>query len=154
MRTVAALRRENNIPIPSSGDSVYRPIVREERRFNPLHIPESLQAKLPYATKPKILKQQHKKKMTEPKRLAVINSTPEERKVFTLVQQLNTLRKEKDRVRTENKLKKKDEKMKQKERETKKLRAANKETRKRVFRAQGMKQQTSERKRARREADD
>jgi ribosome biogenesis protein BMS1 len=45
MKTVAQLRQEKSLPIPSHGDSVYRPIEREERRFNPLRIPESLQAK-------------------------------------------------------------------------------------------------------------
>jgi hypothetical protein len=55
-------RREQNVPIPSDGDSVYRPIERSERRFNPLKVPTSLQAKLPFAAKPKQMSQQGKKK--------------------------------------------------------------------------------------------
>lgn len=43
MRTVAALRREAGVGPPRERDSLYRPIERPPRRFNPLKVPKSLQ---------------------------------------------------------------------------------------------------------------
>ena len=45
MRTVAQLRREAGQGAPRQPDSLYRPIERRPRRFNPLKIPTSLQAR-------------------------------------------------------------------------------------------------------------
>ena len=45
MRTVAELRREAGIGAPRNADSLYRPIERAPRRFNPLKIPRALQAR-------------------------------------------------------------------------------------------------------------
>ena len=45
MRTVAQLRREANQGAPRQPDSLYRPIERRPRHFNPLKIPTSLQAR-------------------------------------------------------------------------------------------------------------
>ena len=44
MRTVAELRREAGVGAPRNADSLYRPIERAPRRFNPLKIPRALQA--------------------------------------------------------------------------------------------------------------
>jgi ribosome biogenesis protein BMS1 len=54
MRTVAQLRREQGLPIPVNPDSVYRPVARLARVFNPLHVPRALQAALPFKSKPKL----------------------------------------------------------------------------------------------------
>ena len=43
MRTVAQLRREAGIGAPRKSDSLYRPILRRLRAFNPLKIPKALQ---------------------------------------------------------------------------------------------------------------
>ena len=56
MRTVAQLRREQNLPIPVNPDSVYRPVQRLTRVFNPLQVPRALQAALPFKSKPKVEK--------------------------------------------------------------------------------------------------
>ena len=45
MRTVAQLRREAGEGAPRQRDSLYRPVERRPRRFNPLKIPTSLQAR-------------------------------------------------------------------------------------------------------------
>ncbi|ESR56153.1 hypothetical protein CICLE_v10024184mg [Citrus x clementina] len=42
MKTVAELRREHNFSIPVNKDSLYKPIERRPRKFNPLVIPKSL----------------------------------------------------------------------------------------------------------------
>ncbi|KAG8063485.1 hypothetical protein GUJ93_ZPchr0003g17489 [Zizania palustris] len=53
MRTTAELRRAHNIPIPHNKDSVYKPIERKVRKFNPIEIPAKLQHLLPFKSKPK-----------------------------------------------------------------------------------------------------
>jgi ribosome biogenesis protein BMS1 len=54
MRPIRHIRKALAIPTDSAReDSLYRPIERTERRFNPMHVPVRLQAKLPYASKPK-----------------------------------------------------------------------------------------------------
>ncbi len=45
MRTVAQLRRAAGVGAPRQQDSLYRPIERRPRRFNPLKIPTALQAR-------------------------------------------------------------------------------------------------------------
>lgn len=146
MKTVAELRRERNLPIPNNKDSVYRPIHREERRFNPLKIPTSLQAKLPFASKPKLMKKKATKNKSSS--LTVVHSTPEERKIFALVQQLNTLRKEKDKVRKDASKERSVKRLAEKQREQKKLKDMGKESKKRMFRLQGLKEQSNQGKRA------
>lgn len=54
MRTVAQLRRAQQVPIPVNADSLYRPVERAPRFFNSLHIPRVLQAALPFKSKPKV----------------------------------------------------------------------------------------------------
>ena len=46
MRTVAQLRRDIGVGAPRKSDSLYRPIERAPRKFNPLKIPLALQASL------------------------------------------------------------------------------------------------------------
>ena len=45
MRTVADLRRALGVGAPRDRDSLYRPIERAPRKFNPLKIPRALQAR-------------------------------------------------------------------------------------------------------------
>lgn len=122
MKLTGQLRREKGIPLDLKRDSEYRvrlawgkqqtgltfelmfscslisfqPIERVEKKFNPLHIPKKLQAALPYASKPKQLKKQSKPTLEQ--RRAVVME-PHERKVVTLLQQLNTIKNEKAKKR-------------------------------------------------------
>jgi len=63
--------------------------------FNPLRIPTSLQSSLPFASKPKLL---NKKAPRPSNKKAVILESPD-RKIAALMQQVNTLRKEKEKKR-------------------------------------------------------
>ncbi|KAG5226352.1 ribosome biogenesis protein BMS1 [Salix suchowensis] len=108
MKTMAELRREHNLPIPVNKDSLYKPIERTLKKFNPLVIPKSLQATLPFESKPKDIP---KGRPTLERRRAVVME-PDERKVHALVQQL--------RLITNDKMKKRRVK---KEQERKKLEA-------------------------------
>lgn len=96
MRTTGQVRKELEIHAPQNVDSIYKPIERKERRFNTLKVPKSLQADLPFANKPKN-STKAKKESYLSKRAVILE--PEEKKIYTLMQQLNTLRNEKDRKR-------------------------------------------------------
>lgn len=45
MRTAKQLRAAAGVGLPAAPDSLYKPIEREERKFNPLHVPRSLQVR-------------------------------------------------------------------------------------------------------------
>ncbi|KAK9153091.1 hypothetical protein Sjap_000571 [Stephania japonica] len=96
MKTVSELRKENNLPIPVNKDSLYKPIERKLRKFNPLVIPKSLQAALPFASKPKDRSAQKRPPLEQ--RRGVVRE-PHERKVHALVQHLQLIRNEKMKKR-------------------------------------------------------
>ncbi|CAA6667167.1 unnamed protein product [Spirodela intermedia] len=103
MRTVAELRRENNLPIPYNKDSVYKvlsptpkhdalPYRAETKEIQPLVIPKTLQAALPFASKPKD-KPSRSRPHLDNRRAVVME--PQERKVHALVQHLQLIRNQK-----------------------------------------------------------
>ncbi|XP_044466219.1 ribosome biogenesis protein bms1 isoform X2 [Mangifera indica] len=96
MKTVAQLRRENNLSIPVNKDSLYKPIERKQRNFNPLVIPKTLQVALPFESKPKDIPSR-KRPLLENRRAVIME--PHERKVHTLVQHLQLIRNEKMKKR-------------------------------------------------------
>ncbi|CAO3668117.1 unnamed protein product [Rhizopus stolonifer] len=96
MRSTGQVRKELSLHAPQKVDSTYKPIERKERRFNTLKIPKSIQSELPFASKPKMMTKAKKKSYLN-KRAVVLE--PEEKKIYTLMQQLNTLRNEKTRKR-------------------------------------------------------
>ncbi|KAI9254273.1 hypothetical protein BY458DRAFT_579990 [Sporodiniella umbellata] len=96
MRSTGQVRKELSMHAPQNADSIYKPIERKERRFNTLKIPKSIQSELPFASKPKMMTKAKKKSYLN-KRAVVLE--PEEKKIYTLMQQLNTLRNEKTRKR-------------------------------------------------------
>ncbi|KAL2592036.1 hypothetical protein AAZX31_12G047600 [Glycine max] len=98
MRTVAELRREHNLPIPVNKDSLYKKIERKPRKFNPLVIPKSLQASLPFASKPKDISKRNKPLLEERRGRGVVME-PRERKVHALVQHLQLINSEKVKKR-------------------------------------------------------
>ena len=98
MKTVGELRRERVESIPVNKDSLYKPIERQPRKFNPLRIPKALQKELPFASKPKDEKKQQKQSYMD--RRAVVME-PGERKVHTLMQRINTIRNDKAAKRKE-----------------------------------------------------
>ena len=90
VRTVAELRRAAGIGAPRAKDSLYREIDRPIKRvFNPLGVPKSLQAALPFKSKPREASAR-KTKSLDQKRGVV--RAPGERATATLVSQLNAIR--------------------------------------------------------------
>jgi len=99
MRLNVELRAMANVVTPvGPRDSQYRPIERMPRRFNPLHVPKKLQEALPFASKPKDLAKKRGLKETYLQRRAVILERPEKERL-ALLQQVATLRRDKEQRR-------------------------------------------------------
>jgi ribosome biogenesis protein BMS1 len=98
MKTVGQLRYEKSLPIPVNPDSIYKPIERKNRVFNKLKVPKALQQALPFKSKPKLEKARTRETLEQ--RRAVVRDK-EEKKLATMVQQLNTIRNEKMAKREE-----------------------------------------------------
>ncbi|KAL0216692.1 hypothetical protein P9112_008876 [Eukaryota sp. TZLM1-RC] len=121
MKTVGQLRAERNKHAPVEKDSLYLPIERQERHFNPLFVPPSLQAKLPFASKPKLQQKRHRKTV-EQRRPVFADQEEVERK--KLVMKLQTSANEKQRkyeLNKEQNLKKKQKIMAREEEERAKV---------------------------------
>ncbi|KAK9072741.1 hypothetical protein SSX86_009176 [Deinandra increscens subsp. villosa] len=101
VRTVGELRRNLNLPIPDNKDSHYKPIERPLKKFNPIVVPKSLQASLPFRSKPKLAKSKKDGRAVVPE--------PHERDVHKLVQHLQLIRHNKAK---QQKLKKQEQKKK------------------------------------------
>lgn len=112
---------------PANVNSTYKRVERAPRRFNALRVPKKLQAALPYASKPKLVKAQHRQTYMQ-KRAVVLE--PEEKKAIALMQQIRALRKdqvarrkgkqEERRAAHRQKLEKEEEKKGEKDKEKRK----------------------------------
>lgn len=100
MRLMRQLRRDHNVPIDTHIDSLYREIEErpEVRKFNTLKIPRALQKELPFSSKPKQIKARSSNHQTYLQRRAVA-LMPEEKKIYALMQQIYTVKNEKDEKR-------------------------------------------------------
>ena len=96
MKTVGQLRHELGIKAPVNKDSLYRTQERGIRKFNPLKIPRSLEKELPFKSRPKLMEKRKRKDIVR-KRAVVLE--PGEKRVRTLIQQLTTLHREKEKKR-------------------------------------------------------
>lgn len=134
MRTVADIRRERNLGAPVRGDSLYTPVIRAPRKFNPLRIPTALQKTLPFGSKPKEAKPRSKPTL-EQKRSVVLE--PEEKKARRLLQQIQAVRNEKARKRKEQKNRHQQMREKKLAKEGALRVSRNKEIRKKRYREQG-----------------
>ncbi|XP_075402896.1 ribosome biogenesis protein BMS1 homolog [Tenrec ecaudatus] len=138
MRTTGQLRLEHGIRLKPSKDSLYKPIVRQRKHFNSLHIPKALQKALPFKNKPKT--QAQAGKVPKDRQRPVVIREPHERKILAVLDALSTvhshkLKKAKEQQHLQNK---EHFKVKQKEEEAK--RTQQKELRKKIFRIQGQKE--------------
>ncbi|KAJ7212267.1 DUF663-domain-containing protein [Mycena pura] len=136
MRLTGQVRRDEGIKTPLSVNSTYKRIERPERRFNPLVIPKKLQAALPYASKPRIMKPQQRETYMQ-KRAVVME--PEERKAVALLQQIRALRKDQVARRKEKKSGKRAMHQKKLEAEEERKSEKVKERKKEVMRGIGKK---------------
>jgi ribosome biogenesis protein BMS1 len=89
MRPMRQLRKEHGVSIPQKEDSWFQPQERHARRFNALHVPMSLQGKLPFHAKPKNVAAKSSSGYAQ-KRAVVVEAA--ERKARTQVQLIQTVR--------------------------------------------------------------
>jgi ribosome biogenesis protein BMS1 len=136
MRLTGQVRREEGLSAPHQPDSAYKPIERPGRRFNPLKVPRKLQASLPYASKPKLMKSQ--KKETYLQKRAVLLE-PEEKRALAVMQQMHALRKEAIARRREKKQERSEIRKKQLEKDERRRREKEREERKEHMRVAGIK---------------
>ena len=115
MRTIGKLRHDLKLKAPINKDSLYKPIVREARKFNPLKIPKKLEKALPFKTKPKVNNKKKKNRKSEELAATAVVMEPKERKMYTMMQKLRTVRNVKTKKR--KLIEKERNKRKQKERE-------------------------------------
>ncbi|NXX88905.1 BMS1 protein, partial [Centropus bengalensis] len=138
MKTTGQLRHERGIKLKQNKDSLYKPIVREKKHFNKLHIPKALQKALPFKNKPKNLE----KKGKTPKdqwRPAVIRE-PHEKKISALLNALSTVNNykiKKAKVKHQEQLK---EYLKVKQREDEQKFKRQKEAKKKIYRILGQRE--------------
>ena len=100
MRLTGQIRRDEGISTPLDPNSAYRKVERTTRRFNTLKVPRKLEASLPFASKTKKVAKQTKPTYMQ-SRAVVMDS--EEKKAVALLQQIQSLRKDKAARRAEKK---------------------------------------------------
>ena len=135
MRLTGTVRKEENIKTPLRVNSTYKPVERPEaRKFNPLRVPKSVQAALPYASKPTVMRPQRRTTYLQ-KRAVVMDR--DERDAVSLLQQMQAVQHAKQAKRQHKKQEKHAEHAKKlsktAESQADKRRARLKE----VYRAQG-----------------
>ena len=92
MRLTGEVRRDENLATPQQKNSLYKPVERATRHFNPLRVPRALAAELPY--KSQIVQMRKQSKPTYMQKRAVVLGG-EEKKARDLMQKIMTLRNEK-----------------------------------------------------------
>jgi ribosome biogenesis protein BMS1 len=146
MRTTGQLRHAKSINVPVNADSFYRDIERKPRVFNPLRIPKSLQAALPFSSKPKIAskgttamkRKSKKKKSTLSKLRRAIVMNKEEKKSHVAMQQMRTISRATQKKRDDIRKKKRGEYLKRKAREDAGRLASTKAKKKRKYKMDGL----------------
>ncbi|KAJ8264708.1 hypothetical protein GJAV_G00152840 [Gymnothorax javanicus] len=143
MRTLGEIKRELGVRNKPNKDSLYKPVVRTNRHFNPLHIPKQLQKALPFKSKPK----QRERKGQQPRDLqrpAVIKE-PHERKVASLLAALSTVHHVARKKAQAQKHAQHKEFLRQKEREEAEKEKRHKEARKKMYRMLGQQEKKRQR---------
>ncbi|KAI0050270.1 DUF663-domain-containing protein [Auriscalpium vulgare] len=136
MRLTGQVRREEGLSAPSNVNSTYKPVDRPGRRFNPLKVPRKLQASLPYASKPKLMKPQHRATYLQ-KRAVVLE--PEEKKALAVMQQIRAIRKDQVVRRREKQQERKEVRKKKVEKDEERKSEKKREERKEHMRVAGIK---------------
>ena len=92
MRLTGQVRADENLQTPAQKNSLYKPVERVTRHFNPLRVPRALAAELPF--KSQIVQMKKQKEQTYMQKRAVVVGG-EEKKARDLMQKIMTVRNEK-----------------------------------------------------------
>uniref|UniRef100_UPI00398EAE4E ribosome biogenesis protein BMS1 homolog n=1 Tax=Pristiophorus japonicus TaxID=55135 RepID=UPI00398EAE4E len=138
MRTVGQLKHDLRIRIKPNKDSLYKPIERKVKHFNPIYIPKMLQRSLPFKNKPK-----NQEKLADVprdrQRVAVIKST-HERKIAALLSALSTVNAHKVQKQHRKEHQQHKEFLAQKHKQEEDKIKRQKEARKKIYRVLGQKE--------------
>uniref|UniRef100_A0A7N6A2D3 Bms1-type G domain-containing protein n=1 Tax=Anabas testudineus TaxID=64144 RepID=A0A7N6A2D3_ANATE len=135
MRTLGQLKNDLGIHNKPNSDSLYKPVMRGQRHFNPLHIPKELQKALPFRSKPK--QQQPKGKTPRDLQRPSVIREPHERKVAALLHSLSTVHNYKRKKAHTVQHAKHKEFLQQKEKQEDAKLKRQKEARKKLYRMMG-----------------
>jgi ribosome biogenesis protein BMS1 len=144
MKNKAQLQIETRTPIKVNPDSIYKPIIRTEKKFNKLHVSKKLEENLPFKSKPKNETKRRNKSYAS-KRAVVMDSS--EKKKYSFLQAVNTIRNEKVAKKKESNARRQVERAKVNEKTEERIAAATKINMKRKYRTDGKIQAARERKR-------
>ncbi|GBG27584.1 Ribosome biosis protein BMS1-like [Hondaea fermentalgiana] len=157
MRNVAQLRYENKLSVPLNKDSLYKEIKRKPRTFNKLVISQSLEKRLPFASKPKqetgasqatkTRAKQRSRAITGTRKAVVLSN--HEKKVSTLIQQLTSIKNDKVKKQKQKNAARHKDHEKKLALEAAKFDDAKREKRKRAMRELGLKERYENNKRRR-----
>ncbi|ODV58904.1 GTPase BMS1 [Ascoidea rubescens DSM 1968] len=136
MRLVGKLRADLNQSIEMNPNSSYEKVAREERRFNPLRVPKSLQKELPFKSQIVQMKPQKNKTYMQ-KRAVVLNG--DERKARDIIHKVSTIRKNKDEKRKAKRSEKNKDRLKRLEKKNAMIDEKQKERKKDFFANSGKK---------------
>ncbi|XP_028916105.1 ribosome biogenesis protein BMS1 homolog [Ornithorhynchus anatinus] len=142
MRTTGQLRHDQGIRLKQNKDSVYKPIVRQKRHFNSLHIPKALQKALPFKSKPKF--QEKKGKVSRDRVRPAVIREPHERKIAALLSALGTVHSYKVRKAKQKQQQQHKEHLKVKQKEDEEKLQRQKEARKKLFRIRGQREKKNQ----------
>nr|XP_044993231.1 ribosome biogenesis protein BMS1 homolog [Jaculus jaculus]XP_044993232.1 ribosome biogenesis protein BMS1 homolog [Jaculus jaculus]XP_044993233.1 ribosome biogenesis protein BMS1 homolog [Jaculus jaculus] len=142
MRTTGQLRLTHGIKLKQNKDSSYKPILRQKKHFNSLHIPKALQKALPFKNKPKT--QAKAGKVPKDRQRPAVIREPHERKIRALLDSLSTVYKQKMRKAREQRHLHNKEHAQVKQREEEEKLRRQKDLRKKLFRLQGQKERRSQ----------
>uniref|UniRef100_A0A3Q3VJT2 Bms1-type G domain-containing protein n=1 Tax=Mola mola TaxID=94237 RepID=A0A3Q3VJT2_MOLML len=143
MRTLGQLKHDLDIRNKPNTDSLYKPVHRAQRHFNPLHIPKELQKALPFKSKPK--QQQPKGKTPRDLQRPSVIRDPHERKVAALLHALTTVHNHKSKKASIVQHAKHKEFLQQKEKQEEAKLKRQKEARKTLYRVMGRMDQKKQR---------
>ncbi|XP_053548069.1 ribosome biogenesis protein BMS1 homolog [Bombina bombina] len=138
LKTVGQLRHDLGIRNKPQKDSLYKPIVRQVRHFNPLHVPKDLQKALPFKSKQKVMEK--KGKLSRDKIRPAVIREPHEKKISALLVALGTVNNYK---KTKAKMAHKQQHsafLQEKQKEEMEKIKRQKDARKKLFRAIGQKE--------------
>jgi len=99
-RLTGQVRADQQLPTPSNKNSLYKPVERVARHFNPLRVPRAIASELPYKSQIVQMKKQSKPTYMQ-KRAVVLGG--EEKRARDILQKIMTVRNEKVAKRRETK---------------------------------------------------
>ncbi|XP_078200067.1 ribosome biogenesis protein BMS1 homolog isoform X2 [Callithrix jacchus] len=142
MRTTGQLRLAHGIRLKANKDSLYKPILRQKKHFNSLHIPKALQKALPFKNKPKT--QAKAGKVPKDRRRPAVVREPHERKILALLDALSTVHSQKMKKAKEQQHLHNKEHFRARQKEEEEKLKRQKDLRKKLFRIQGQKERRNQ----------